>query len=93
MRTVGRGRDYSKALLLNLTRNLVERKNITTTEHRARMLKRKMGKKGGGTVQITPLHTRRGDNTLLYRVEWQKEELHADKIDKAKRNTKKVASR
>lgn len=93
MRTVGRGRDYSKALLLNLTRNLVERKNITTTRFRARLLQRKMGKKEGGVIRITPLHTRRGDNTLLYRVEWQKEEQHANKIDKAKRNTKKVASR
>lgn len=92
MKTViGRGRDYQKALRLNLVRSLEIHKRITTTRRRARMLKSlRLGK----DLILTPLESRRGDNAPQVLVELvQPKKQDANTTNKTKRNTKKVAPR
>jgi ribosomal protein L17 len=95
MKTVGRGRDYQKALKENLIRSLAKNKRITTTRTRARILQTLAGKRFGQVLTMTPLSTRRGDNAPQVMVELASkvEEKHEDTTNKNKRNTKKLAPR
>jgi ribosomal protein L17 len=92
MKTViGRGRDYQKALRLNLVKSLETHKKITTTKRRARLLKTlRLGK----DLVLTPLASRRGDSAPMVLVELvQPKKQDANATNKTKRNTKKVAPR
>jgi len=93
MKTVGRGRDYQKALRENLIQSLQKYKQITTTKRRAKILKERVGKRLGGQVTVTPLAGRRGDNSQQMRVELILPKQNEDTTNKTTRNTKKVASR
>lgn len=91
MKTViGRGRDYQKALRLNLVKSLETHKKITTTRRRARMLK---SLRLGRDLILTPVAARRGDNAPLVLVELAEKKQDANTTNKTKRSTKKVAPR
>ncbi len=98
-KTLGRDRDYKKALVQNLVRSLEVNKKITTTRARARLLKSLTGTKLTGNVVLTPVEARRGDNAPQVVVELVQKDILVKKEKNENRsnttvsNRKKVASR
>ena len=99
MKTIGRGRDYQKALVNNLITNLFRFHRITTTRARAKLLQKIAEKRIGSTVRLTNAGNRRGDSApqiiveLVNKLVTKKEDVRENETNTGKRNSKKVAPR
>ena len=107
-RTIGKDKDYRKALLNNLIKSLSIHKRIKTTVKRGKQLKAVMPKLTGGVVKMVRLSERRGDGVMQVLVTFEPKQAakavvktnvlkdtvkqHENKSDKRKSNKKKVAS-
>lgn len=97
-RTIGKDKDYRKALLNNLIKSLIIHKQIKTTLKRGKQLKAVMPKLTGGVVKMVRLSERRGDGVMQVLVTFEPKQAaktvkqHENKSNKRKSNKEKVAS-
>lgn len=97
-KTFGKDKDFRKALIKNLIRNLTTHRKIKTTLTRGKQLKMVVPKMTGGVVRLVRLSERRGDGVTQVIVTFEPKVKpttiqHGNKSNKKAGDKKKVASR
>ena len=82
MKKIGKGKDYQRALVRNLTQSLFAHAKIVTSKKKAALVQSAIVKKYGGTVKTYRVGRKRGDGSQQILVVWNKPINYGNKVDK-----------